>query len=256
MDATVEILLDHQTVDGGKIRVWQQTNQRYLDFADGLLQSAIDLNNPGVLPLPLNRAMLAGLMFADIKRVLLAGTGGGATARFLAQRAPQVQGEAVELSAKVADIAKQYFDFPANWPIHIETIQQFLAQPQAPFDLILVDIAAQQKTPQWLLNSHFLQQCRDHLTATGHVAINLLVDDDKGFLTAMRIIRQVFDKQTLCLSLENHRNIVVFAFNAPPAFLPPIAAKRLLQLEQFWSIELGEFYQRMQKENPAGSGIF
>lgn len=256
MDATAEILLDRQTADGGTIRVWQQANQRYLDFADGLLQSAIDLTNPGVLPLPLNRAMLAGLMFTDIKRVLLAGAGGGATARFLAQRAPQIEGEAVELSAQVADIARRYFDFPASWPIHIEAIQQFLAQPQAHFDLILLDIAVQHKTPQWVLSSDFLQQCRNNLAATGHLAINLLVDDDEGFLSAMRTIRQVFDKQTLCLSLENHRNIVVFSFNAPPEFLPPIAATRLQQLEQYWSIELGEFYQRMQKENPAGSGIF
>lgn len=258
MDAAVTILHQQKIADGSIIRIWQQGDLRYLDFDDGLLQSAIDLKRPDYLPLPLNRAKLAGLIFSpSIKRVLLAGTGGGATARFLAQQFPLIQGEAVEISAEVADIARQYFYFPASWPIHIESIQHYLAQPQTThFDLILLDIGVDQKTPQWLLNSDFLQQCRNNLTSTGHLAINLLVDDAEAFVDALKTIRQVFDRRTVCLSLENYRNIVVFAFNAMPAFLPPLSTERLRSLEQDWSIELIAFYQRMQKENPAGSGIF
>ncbi len=256
MDVAAEFLL-HQKTAGGEIRVWQQANLRYLDFADGLLQTAIDTQVPGVLPLPLSRAMLAGIIFsASIKRVLLAGTGGGASARFLDQLFPEIDGEAVECSAEVADIARQYFHFPENWPIHIQAIQQFVCEPQSPYDLILLDIAMDQKTPDWILDAGFLQQCRAQLTTKGHLALNLLVDDAEGFLSAMKTIRQVFDKRTVCLSLKNHRNIVVFAFNETPDFLPPIADKHLQLLTQRWSIELDEFYQCMQKENPAGSGIF
>ncbi len=257
MDAAATILHQQKIANGSIIRIWQQGDLRYLDFDDGLLQSAIDLQRPDYLPSPLNRAMLAGVIFSpSINKVLLAGTGGGATARFLAQQLPRIQGKAVEVSAEVADIARQYFDFPASWPIHIESIQRYLAKPQTHFDLILLDIAVTQKTPDWLLNAEFLQQCRHCLSATGHLALNLLVDDAEGFLEALRIIRQVFDRRTICLSLENHRNIVVFAFNAMPAFLPPLNPERLQVLEQDWSIEFITFYQRMQKENPAGSGIF
>jgi spermidine synthase len=257
MDADATILLQQTIADGSTIRIWQQDEQRYLDFDDGLVQSAIDLQHPDYLPLPLNRAMLAGIVFCSpIQRVLLAGTGGGATARFLAQQFPQVQGEAVEVSAELADLARQYFDFPASWPIHIEAIEDYLTQPEATFDLILLDIAVEQRTPQWLLNSDFLQKCRNHLTATGHLAINLLVDDAEGFLAALKSIRQIFERRTVCLSLENHRNIVVFAFNAMPAFLPPLSTEYLRSLEQDWSIEFMAFYERMLKENPAGSGIF
>lgn len=251
------LLLNQKTADGGSIQVWQQANLRYLDFADGLLQSATDINDPGILPLPLNRAMLAGIIFsAPIKRVLLAGTGGGASARFLAHRFPDIHGEAVEINSEIAGIARQYFEFPKSWPIHIEDIQQFICQPQAAYDVILLDIAVAQKTPDWILNADFLQQCRAQLTAKGHLALNLLVDDADGFLAALKLIRQVFNKRTVCLSLENHRNIVVFAFNDAPEYLPPLTEKHLQALMQHWSIELDEFYQRMQKENPAGSGIF
>ncbi|MEX1199251.1 MAG: hypothetical protein WEB02_00535 [Methylophaga sp.] len=251
------LLLNQKTADGGSIHVWQQANLRYLDFADGLLQSAIDINDPGILPLPLNRAMLAGSLFsAPIKRVLLAGTGGGASARFLAHWFPDTHGEAVEISAEIAGIARQYFEFPKSWPIHIEDIQQFIRQPQAAYDMILLDIAVDQRTPDWILNADFLQQCRNQLTAKGHLALNLLVDDANGFLAALKLIREVFAKRTVCLSLASHRNIVVFAFNDAPEFSPPLPTQRLQSLMQYWSIELDEFYQRMQKENPAGSGIF
>lgn len=257
MDAAAEFLLNQTTADGSSIRVWQQANRRYLDFADGLLQSAIDIQEPAALPLPLNQAMLAGVMFSTgIKQVLLAGTGGGASARFLARQFPGIHGEAVEISAEIAAIARHYFQFPASWPIYIEDIRQFISQSQPAYDLILLDIAMHQKTPEWILSNEFLQQCRDRLTAHGHLAINLLVDDAQEFLAAMQTIRQVFDRQTACLSLENHRNIVVFAFNGLPDFLPPLAGQRLQSLTQRWSIGFNVFYQRMQKENPAGSGIF
>lgn len=253
----MELLLDQKTAEGGSLQVWQQANLRYLDFADGLLQSAIDINDPGVLPFSLNRAMLAGSLFsAPIKRVLLAGAGGGASARFLAHRFPDIEGEAVEISAEIAGIARQYFEFPKSWSSHIEDIRQFIHQSQAPYDVILLDIAVAQKTPDWILNADFLQQCRAQLTVKGHLAINLLVDDADGFLAALKVIRQVFNKRTVCLSLENHRNIVVFAFNDAPEFLPPLTEQRMQSLMQYWSIELDAFYQRMQKENPAGSGIF
>ncbi|HSG93068.1 MAG TPA: hypothetical protein VK999_05090, partial [Methylotenera sp.] len=152
--------------------------------------------------------------------------------------------------------ARHYFEFPKSWPIHIEDIRQFIRQPQAGYDVILLDIAVAQTTPEWILNADFLQQCRNQLTAKGHLALNLLVDDAAGFLAALKLIRQVFARRTVCLSLENHRNIVVFAFNDAPEFLPPLTDQRLQSLMQHWPIELDEFYQRMQKENPAGSGIF
>lgn len=257
MDVAGKVLLQQKTADGGTIRIWQQDNLRYLDFDDQLWQSAIDINQPGCLPLSLNRAMLAGAVFSEpVQRVLLAGTGGGATARFLAQQFPYIDGEAVEISADVAGLAWRYFDFPDSWPIHIADIQHYLQQSQSAYDLILLDIAEDNKTPDWILNRPFLQQCRDRLTGQGHLALNLLVDDAAAFLQALATIRSVFDRRTVCLSLQHHRNIVVLAFNAAPVFLPPVDKLRLQMLEQQWSIELTDFYQQMQKENPAGSGIF
>lgn len=239
------------------IRVWQQDAIRYLDFADGLMQSAIDVNQPGHLPLVLNRAMLAGVMFtSQIKTVCLAGTGGGATARFLAHRQPHIQGDAVEHNAAVVAIAKQYFDFPVCWSLHTSSIQYFLQATDKRYDLMIVDIAEQQLTPAGLLSEEFLLLCRQRLSLKGHLALNLLIKDANGFIAALKTIRKVFERRTLCLSLQDHRNIVVLAFNQLPEDLPPLTSTQIALCEQKWSIECVTFYAQMRNDNPIGSGIF
>lgn len=242
---------------GQPVRVWQQDDIRYLDFDDDLLQSAIVLNQPGQLPLVLNRAMLAGVLFSpDIQTVCLAGTGGGATARFLAHLQPGIQGDAVEQNAAVVAIAKQYFDFPTSWSLHPTNIQHFLQVTDKKFDLIILDIAEAKLTPAWVLSAAFLHACRQRLSATGHVALNLLVNDATDFLAALTTIRQVFERRTLCLSLTEHRNIVILAFNQLPAVLPPLSAEQLAESAQKWSLDCATFYAQMCIDNPTGSGVF
>jgi len=259
MTSTVPQLIVNQQNTDETIRVWQQNNRRWLDFDDGLIQSEIILNHPEILPLPLNRAMLAGMIFEPApKRVLLAGTGGGATARYFAHRFPDVKGDAVEKSATIAGIAKEYFDFPSvdTWQIIIENIVDYVQQCQQRYDLILIDIAVDQKTPEWLLERQFLQQCRSLLTASGQVVINLLVGDANEFMHHLSTLRAVFERRTVCLSMPNYRNTVILAFNHPPTFSVNDIAKRAEELGIEWEIEFKLFYQQMLNDNPSNSGIF
>ncbi|MDQ7072380.1 MAG: hypothetical protein Q9N32_00890, partial [Gammaproteobacteria bacterium] len=210
-------LLFNQQGEEGDIRVWHQYDRRWLEFNDGLIQSEIILNRPEILPLILNRAMLAGMIFAPSpKRVLLAGVGGGATARYFSGCFPEVKGEAVEVSEIISQIARDFFEFPSNknWQLIAEDIVSYVEHCQYKYDLIVIDIAADQHTPDWILDRGFLQQCRTLLTENGHIALNLLVDDSEDFQQALSLIRDVFDRNTACLSLTHHRNTVIFAFNS------------------------------------------
>jgi len=259
MSPFIPFLIFNQKNDEGEIRVWQQYDRRWLDFNDGLVQSEIILNSPELLPLPLNRAMLAGMMFVEQpKRVLLAGLGGGATARYFAACFPDIAGEAVEKSEVVANIARDYFDFPADeqWQIVREDIVDYVQDCPHKYDLIVIDIAIEQNTPEWLLDRTFLQQCRSLLTENGHIALNLLVDDANAFLHSVSNIRAVFDRHVVCLSLPNYRNTIVMGFNNMPTFHPDDVQTRLVDLESSWGLEFDEFYQQMKKDNPLGSGIF
>lgn len=253
-----QLIFSHESSDG-KVRVWQQNDRRWLDFDDGLIQSEIVLNHPETLPSPLNRAMLAGMMFVGQPQpVLLAGTGGGATARYVAHRFPDIKGEAIEKSEAVVAIARDYFDFPttSNWRLIAEDIVTYVQHCRQQYDLVVIDIAVDQKTPAWITGQNFLQQCRCILTENGHVALNLLVDDAHQFLQYLAVIREVFDRCTVCFALPNYRNTVVLAFNTAPIYLPEEAEKRLPQLEEHWNLEFTEFYHQMLKDNPRQSGVF
>lgn len=252
-------LLFSQTIADGHVHVWQQENRRWMDFENDLVQTEIILDRPDYLPLPLNRAMLAGIIFCkQPKQILLAGTGGGATARCLAQRFPDIRGQAVELSDVIASVAYDYFEFPDNnnWQLLTDDIQSYVKTSQQSYDVIVVDIAENKLTPEWIIDRQFLQQCRERLTAEGHVSINLLVDDENGFMHYLAAIRDVFDRQTVCLSMPNYQNIVILAFNQQPAYLlPDEIEKRLPKLEKQWGLELTAFYLQMLKDNPKGSGV-
>ncbi len=241
------------------IQVWQQDGLRWLAFDDELIQTEIALDRPDHLPESFSRAMLSGVMFSEQpKRVLLAGTGGGSTARYFASRFPDITGEGVELSSTVIDIAQNYFDWPMgdNWQLIEADIRQYVQNCSYRYDLIVMDIAVGQKTPTWLSDVSFLNRCRACLTPEGHMAINLIVENADDFVSRLAAIRQAFDRQTVCLSLSEHRNVLVFAFNQRPQQASDIDLDDLTSIEARWQIEFGQFYQQMLLDNPVGSGIF
>ena len=256
--AEPQLIFSQQLADS-HVQVWQQDNRRWMDFENDLVQTEIILDRPDYLPLLLNRAMLAGIIFTEMPRkILLAGTGGGATARYFSHRFPDVTGQAVELSDVIVLLAHEYFDFPntENWHLLTDDIQSYVQNSQQHYDVMVIDIAENKLTPEWILEEKFLHQCRSRLTASGHVSFNLLVNDADDFLHALAAIRTVFDSQTVCLSLPEYRNIVILGFNQlPPYLLTDEIETRLPALDKAWELVVSEFYQQMLKDNPKCSGI-
>jgi spermidine synthase len=252
-----QLIVNQQAADE-TIRVWQEGERRWLDFDDGLVQSEINLARPELLPLPLNRAMLAGILFEETpQRVLLVGTGGGATARYFSHRFPNVKGEAVEISESIISIAKNYFEFPAGeqWQIIHNDIKHYIQDCPHQYDLILIDIAVGKVTPEWIMDDHFLSRCRAILTPQGQVAFNVLVHDGNQFMQHLAAIRRIFERRTVCISMPNYRNTVILAFNNATTY-STISPERITKLERDWGIELEEFYQQMLMDNPVNSGVF
>jgi len=241
------------------VEVWDDGDRRSLWFDDVILQSEIHLHDPAVLPNPVNRAMLAHLMFdLPLQRVLLAGCGGGAIARWLHSRAPKVEGIAVELSATVARLAHQYFDFPppgdSNWLLLVEDIREHLAQTpsdDAPYDFILVDLEENQSTPSWLTEEAFITDCRDSLSPHGVLTLNLIVDDTLATGEALHHIRRIFGPDLLLVPQPAHDNLLVLAFRAgaPPA--PD--SDTLTRLGRRWGIDFAALAKRMTRLPPAHS---
>lgn len=266
--------LIHTQQDGdSRISVHDDGAKRWLAFSgdkgeDGDMQSIIDRDHPQTLVSPVCQALLAGLLFTpEPRQFLLLGLGGGAIARYLSQRQPHCYGDVVERSAAVADIAQQFFEFPQeNWQIHLTDAQDFVSQAHNDlerqtephhYDYIVLDIAEQQASPDWLTEPTFLNHCREQLSRQGVMSINLVPRDAADFLKLLSRIRLAFDGQTLCLSVPEYHNVLVLAFAERPEITDfHQLHQRATRLTQQGGLPFNDFLNRMTQENPIGSGIF
>ncbi len=226
--------------DDTHLEIWDEGDLRSLWFDDVILQSQIHRHDPAILPNPVNRAMLAHLMFGpSLNRVMLAGCGGGAIARWLHARAPDVSGDAVELSRTVARLAREYFDFPppddSNWRLLINDVREHLLNHDAHYDLILVDLEENQGTPSWLTSSAFLDSCRNRLSPGGTLTLNLIVSGQAQASEALLMVRRVFEGGILLVTDPNHDNLLVMAF--ADGLPQPPDNQRLTELGRLWGID-------------------
>lgn len=234
--------------DETRLEIWDEQGRRSLWFDDEILQSEIDLRDPGNLPNPVNRAMLAPLMYGrPLRRVLLAGCGGGAIARWFHARAPQVRGDAVEVSPTVARLAHEYFDFPApdsHWRLLPGDVRDHLKGERSVYDFILVDLEERQQTPDWIVGGPFLNDCRRHLADTGMLMINLISGSVDDAADALFGIRQVFDAGVHLISNPEHENLLVLASPLPPG---PAPERDILRTRgQRWGLDFTDLARRLR----------
>lgn len=231
------------------LEIWDEGDRRSLWFDDVILQSEIHLHDPAVLPNPVNRAMLAHLMFEPaMHRVLLAGCGGGSIARWLHARAPAVAGDAVEISPTVARLAREYFRFPppeSNWRLLVDDVRRHLALRPGAYDYILVDLEENQQTPDWVTAEPFLRDCRECLSAHGALTLNLLYPGQNALSEALLQVRRVFGAQIMLLAEPDHDNLLVLSFRGAAPAIPDAAA--LSRSGRQWGIDFAGMARRMTR---------
>ena len=223
------------------------------------VQSIIDLDEPGQLPAPFSRAMLASLMFVETpQRVLLIGMGGGSIARYFHNRDVSIKGDVIERSAVVIDIARKFFDFPegSGWKVIHSDARDYLKTTNCEYEMILVDISEDNRAPTWISDTNYLMHFKRHLAPAGVLVFNLLISDENTFTECLWNIRQVFERRTVCLTVPGSPNTMVFAFNEHPKYgdIEKIKA-RFPYLQQKWGLQFEEFLDRLSIDNPVGSGV-
>jgi len=240
------------------IEVWQNNHHRWLNI-NGIEQSRLNIEQPEQLVSPLDYAFLSCFLFIHTpNNVLLGGLGGGVLAQYLHNKQPGMNGCAVEINPLIVQLAKDYFNFPEKkWSIIIDDIQHVIKNKSSlNYDLILLDIGDKDLTPEWLISEKVLLQLKHQLSTHGVLAINLLVSDAESFRKKLAGIRKVFNRQTLCIGVPKHNNIVVFAFNKHPFYSTPDQLQsRVKELTEYWQVDYATLLEQMQKENPKGSGV-
>lgn len=253
MSDKTELVFQKNSQDN-MIEVWQQENIRWLTI-NSVLQTSIDTKNPQHLTSPVYPAFLIVLLFVDRpKSVMLAGVGGGAIARFLNNKAPKIKGDAIEINATITNIAKKYFEFPTtSWKLIVDDIRRWSGRI---YDLIFLDIADAESTPIWLTDKTMIEQMKKQLSPDGVLVFNLMTSEASIFSQQLQNIREAFERRTLCLSVPNHKNIIVFAFNQPASFHTIDELKlRLRVAKDDWGIDFKTQLEQLRNDNPIGSGV-
>jgi spermidine synthase len=212
------------------------------------------LCNPAVLVLSYTQAMTAALLFQPAPRsVLLLGLGGGSLARFFHQHFPACRIVAVESRAAVMDVARDYFELPADerLQLHGGSALDYLTGPVTEtFDLIFVDIFSATGMDVELEEAAFFPRCRSRLAPGGVLGVNLWSTRPNVCRQHLKDMCRSFDDQVLELPLADCGNLIALGLTrAVPvkrlSALKPIAE----DLSRRFGIDYPDYLDRLYRRN-------
>ena len=175
------------TSDYSHILVRRQGNMRSMNFVrdNGVeqVQTVWNMKQPYDLVTQYSRLMFASYLFMPRqKQVLIVGLGGGAMIHFYEHYDAEVKVDAVEIDAKVVELAGKYFDVRTrdNTKIITEDAFKYFKRNKVRYDVVYMDafLKPSEKTdvtgqPLNLKTIEFYKGLRRQLTPDGIVVINL-----------------------------------------------------------------------------------
>jgi spermidine synthase len=163
----------------------------------------------------------------DIKRVLMAGLGGGSTQRAWQHYYTNVLVDTVEIDPVVVDVAHKYFGVTESpvLRIHTNDARVFLRRSTNLYDVILMDAYTTTRygssLPKHLTTKEFFIIASDHLTTNGVLAYNVIgqiYGERKSIIGALyRTLKEVFPQVYLFPAVET-QNVVMVATKSPVRF--------------------------------------
>src|SRR3974390_2973609 len=123
------------------IQVYDENQVRTLSF-NGSCEATMSLTNPQTGHFEYTEYFQMPFLWNhDIKRVLMAGLGGGSTQRAYGHYYTNVMVDTVEIDPVVEDVAKKYFNVTesSNHVIHVEDARVYLRRSTNKYDVILMD---------------------------------------------------------------------------------------------------------------------
>lgn len=163
----------------------------------------------------------------DVKRVLMAGLGGGSTQRAYQHYYTNVMVDTVEIDPAVVSVAKEYFqvtETPTH-QIHTNDARVFLRRATNNYDVILMDAYSTTRygssLPAHLTTKEFFKIASEHLNTNGVLAYNVIGQIEgwrANVIGAMyRTLKEVFPQVYMFPALES-RNVVLIATKSKESF--------------------------------------
>jgi len=241
-------LEDHESqvlFSAGNAEVRQYRHYRWLNIDGYLIQSVMDLDQPGKLMNPVNIYMLAVLYFIENPvRVLNLGFGGGVFERFFIEHYANITLHSVENNETIIHLAREYFGIEPDYPVYLQSAEKFVAGNDAKYNLILCDIFSQEDHPVCLYSESFYSDCQGCLDDDGIIVLNLVCESEKDLLKILLQLRKVFRYGCL-LEIPEHQNIIVFA--SKQDFLSNMRQLQVAGLNQVEELKFDNFISLLKR---------
>jgi spermidine synthase len=236
------------------IRVVDQSGLRTLSF-DSSSETRMSLANPLRGHFEYTEYFhMPRIWNRDLKRVLMAGLGGGSTQRAYQHDYTNVMVDTVELDPAVVDVAKKFFqvkESPSH-KIYTEDGRVFLRRTTNKYDAILMDAYTTGRygssIPPHLTTRQFFSLTKERLTGNGVLAYNV-IGQLQGFRANVvgslyRTMKEVFPQVYLFPARET-QNVVLIATVSPERFDPARVQREGAALARSGIIKLPEFSSRL-----------
>lgn len=168
----------------------------------------------------------------DVKRVLMAGLGGGSTQRAYQHYSTNVTVHTVELDPVVVEVAKKFFGVTesARHRIFTDDARVYLRRTTNTYDVILMDAYTTTRygssLPPHLTTREFFTSASQHLGTNGVLAYNVIGQTDgwraKVIGALYRTMKEVFP-QVYLFPAEDSQNVVMIATKSKDLFDLPRA---------------------------------
>lgn len=207
------------------VNIREEGGVRTLHLGTEWVQGAMRIARPWNLELEYTRDMMLSTLLRPERRfprrVLLIGLGAASLTKFLYRHFPLAQLTAVEISADVVAVARQFFKLPHDpkrLRIAVCDGADFVVENHKQYDLILVDGFDGRARSGMLNTQMFYENCRARLNDSGVVAINLL-GQSRDFRGNLERIAAGFDGRSLAVPPCSSGNVIVLAAAGEPVEL-------------------------------------
>lgn len=187
--------------------------QLALHFDFRTVQSSMSKADPTALTLGYTRAMMGFLLLQpEPRHIAMIGLGGGSLVRYCRHHLPQAEFTAVEIDPAIIALREEFRLPPDGEHFRILCADgaDYVRQPGAPVDALLLDGFGLDGLPRQLCSTAFYDYCYARLAPGGVLVANLWSGDDMLPVYLGRL-RQCFEGRVVLIDVQEEGNHVVFA---------------------------------------------
>lgn len=213
--------------------IYEEDDIATLYFCMGSVQSQMRQGRPHHLVLSYTRTMMAFLLFNPCpKAIAMIGLGGGSMAKWCYRQLPSTDITVAEINPHVIALRDYFYVPPDNerFRVNCEDGAKYVARTYNELDVLLVDGFGADGQPLELCTQEFYHACRDALTPSGVMVVNLCGWGDRINISR---IKSAFDDRALVVTPHDGGNRVVFAWKERPMWHEEDAGSISMKIKEF-----------------------